>query len=175
MQGKKIQNKVLTKWGLPRKGEAKSENDQVAVDVEKAKKTKDKLIGKVREQISPIISQATPKITSAAQPVKSMFGDKLVKKIGRIVVIAVLLIILLYIASLFVKNLRNNGEIALDGSATPTVAPYLPYNPSVYAENELVLQLEEDIKVLDRELSTIQLKVNILTPPELNFDINFEE
>ena len=104
-----------------------------------------------------------------------MFAGKLIKKILRITAIVILIIIFLYIISLFAKNLRQNGEVALNGLPTPTLAPYLPYNPSVYAEDDLVLKLEEDIKVLDRELSTTQLKENILTPPTLDFDINFED
>jgi hypothetical protein len=76
---------------------------------------------------------------------------------------------------LLVKTARQNGEVAIPGLPTPTTAPYQPYNPSVYAEDELVLQLEEDIKVLDRELSIVQLKETILTPPVLDFNVNFEE
>ncbi len=175
MAKKQIPSRNVVKSGTPRKGENVSEDNQITADFKKAKDFKEQLVQKVQEQLQPVVSQATPKITSAAEPVKSMFGGELIKKILRITAIIILLLILLYIISLFVKNLRKNGEVALNGLPTPTLAPYLPYNPSVYAEDELVLELEEDIKVLDRELSTALLKETILTPPSLDFDINFED
>lgn len=175
MAGKQVPDKNLVRKKLPRKGKTNQEEDQIADDIRKAKEVKEQIVQKVQEQLQPVISQAAPKITSAAQPVKSLFGGELIKKILRITTIVILIIIFLYIISLFVKNLKQNGEVALNGLPTPTLAPYLPYNPSVYAEDDLVLKLEEDIKVLDRELSTAQLKETILTPPVLDFDINFED
>ena len=175
MAGKRLPHQDLAKTGNPRKGEVNPEGDQIAVDIKKAKEIKEQIVQKVQQQLQPVVSQAVPKITNAAQPVKDMFAGKLIKKILRITAIVILIIIFLYIISLFAKNLRQNGEVALNGLPTPTLAPYLPYNPSVYAEDDLVLKLEEDIKVLDRELSTTQLKENILTPPTLDFDINFED
>lgn len=175
MAGKQVPHKDLVSSNLPRKGEANVKENQITVDIRKAKKVKEQVIQKVQQQLQPVISEATPKITSAAQPVKSLFKGELIKKIFRIAAILFLIIIFLYIISLFVKNIRENGEIALDGLPTPTLVPYLPYNPSVYADDELVLELEEDINVLDRELSTSQLRETILTPPILDFDINFED
>ena len=175
MAEKQLPHQDLVKTGKPRKGKVSPEGDQIAVDIKKAKEVKEQIVQKVQQQLQPVVSQAVPKITSAAQPVKSLFGGELIKKILRLPAIIMLFIVFLYIISLFVKNLRQDGEIALNGLPTPTLAPYLPYNPSVYAEDDLVLMLEEEIKVLDRELSTAQLKENILTPPVLDFDINFED
>jgi len=164
MVDKQIPHRDLVKEGLPRKGEAKPQDDQITVDIKKAKEFKDEIVGKVKEQISPVVSQATPKITSAAQPVKSLFKGEFIKKILKIAAILFLIIIFLYIISLFVKNIRENGEISQNGLPTPTLIPYLPYNPSVYADDELVLELEEDINVLDRELSPNLGKQSSLHP-----------
>jgi hypothetical protein len=173
----------LIKTGLPRKGINTVGNDQIATDIAKAKQVGQKVVGKVKEAISPVVDQNKNVISknqgsfiqSVTLPTKEMFDKPHIKKILRITLMIILLLLLLNIVSLLVKTARQNGELAIPGLPTPTVVPYQPYNPSVYAEDELVLQLEEDIKVLDRELSIASLKETILTPPELDFDVNFEE
>ena len=165
----------LVKTGLPRKGVEQLKDDQIASDLARAKEAGLKIVGKVKETVNPVISQNKQNIQTTLAPAKGIFANFPFKKIARIVAVVLLLLVLLYIVSLFVKTIRQNGEVAVSGIPTPTVAPYIPYNPSVYAEDELVLQLEEDIKVLDRELATAQLKETILTPPVLDFNINFEE
>ena len=165
----------LVKTGLPRKGVEQLKNDQVSSDLARAKEAGSKIVGRVKEAVTPVISQNKQTIQTTLAPAKGMFANFPFKKIARIVAVVLLLLVLLYIVSLFVKTIRQNGEVTVSGIPTPTVAPYIPYNPSVYAEDELVLQLEEDIKVLDRELATAQLKETILTPPVLDFKVNFEE
>ena len=165
----------LVKTGLPRKGVEQLKDDQIASDLARAKEAGLKIVGKVKESVNPVISQNKQNIQTTLAPAKGILANFPIKKIARIVAVVILLLVLLYIVSLFVKTIRQNGEVAVSGIPTPTVAPYIPYNPSVYAEDELVLQLEEDIKVLDRELATAQLKETILTPPVLDFNINFEE
>ncbi|OGM12587.1 hypothetical protein A2V80_00030 [Candidatus Woesebacteria bacterium RBG_16_39_8b] len=157
----------LVKTGLPRKDINAGNDDQISSDLAKAKEVGKKVVGRVKETITPVVNQNKDIISEK----QTLF----IKKIVRISIIVILLLVFLYIISLLVKTARQNGEVAVPGFPSPTVAQYLPYNPSVYAEDEMVLQLEEDIKVLDRELSTIQLKETILTPPTLDFNVNFEE
>ena len=181
----------LVKTGLPRKDINAGNDDQISSDLAKAKEVGKKVVGRVKETITPVVNQnkdiiskkQTLFIQSVVAPARNMFDNPLIsekqtlfiKKIVRISIIVILLLVFLYIISLLVKTARQNGEVAVPGFPSPTVAQYLPYNPSVYAEDEMVLQLEEDIKVLDRELSTVQLKETILTPPTLDFNVNFEE
>jgi len=175
MASKQSTHQDLVKTGLPRKDINAGNNDQIMSDLTKAKEVGKKVVGKVKETITPMVNQNKNLIQTITTPARNMFDNPLIKKIVRISVIVILLLVFLYIISLLVKTARQNGEVAVPGLPTPTVAQYLPYNPSVYAEDELVLQLEEDIKVLDRELSTVQLKETILTPPTLDFNVNFEE
>jgi len=183
MTSKQSTHQDLVKTRLPRKDINAGNDDQIMSDLTKVKSVGKKVVGKVKETITPVVNQnkdiiskkQTLFIQSVTTPARNMFDNPLIKKIVRISVIVILLLVFLYIISLLVKTARQNGEVAVTGIPSPTVAQYLPYNPSVYAEDELVLQLEEDIKVLDRELSTVQLKETILTPPTLDFDVNFEE
>lgn len=71
--------------------------------------------------------------------------------------------------------MREAGDLGGIEGPSPTVGPFRPYKPSIYADDEKVKQMDEDAKVLNRELSTVQLKETILTPPVLDFNINFKE
>ena len=175
MASKQSTHQDLVKTGLPRKDINAGNDDQISSDLTKAKEVGKKVVGKVKETITPVVNQNKNIIQTVTTPARNMFDNPLIKKIVRISIIVILLLVFLYIISLLVKTARQNGEVAVPGIPSPTVAQYLPYNPSVYAEDEMVLQLEEDIKVLDRELSTVQLKETILTPPTLDFNVNFED
>ena len=175
MTKKQIPHRKLVKAGLPRKGGVHPPADQMTQDLEKAKAATGKFVDRLKGKVKPVIAERAPFLKEVAEPARSLFSGDLVKKLVRTAIVALLLILLLYIASLFVKKPNDVGIITKDGLPTPTVVPYLPYNPSVYAEDELVLRLEEEIKVLDREISTARLKETILTPPSLDFDIDFED
>lgn len=175
MAGKQLPQRNLVSPGLPKKGEAKPADDQVSQDISKAKVATDKFVGKVKEKVTPAVAKRIPKLSDVAGAGEGLISGDLIKKLTRTAVIAGALILLLYIASLFFKTPGEDGAVPGVEIPTPTVAPYLPYNPSIYAEEELVLKLEEDIKVLDRELSTAQLKESILTLPVLDFEIEFED
>jgi hypothetical protein len=68
---------------------------------------------------------------------------------------------------------EESGNGGVDGGPTPTIEPYRPYIPSIYTEDEVILQLEEDIGVLDQEMHTTILKETKLNPPRLDFEIGF--
>jgi hypothetical protein len=56
----------------------------------------------------------------------------------------------------------------------PTIPPFQRFKPSIYADDPVILKLQEDISVLDRELSNTQIKETILEPPSLDFNVTFK-
>ncbi|OGM14513.1 hypothetical protein A3A76_05940 [Candidatus Woesebacteria bacterium RIFCSPLOWO2_01_FULL_39_23] len=58
---------------------------------------------------------------------------------------------------------------------TPTYSPYQKYKPSIYADDPVVLKLEEDFNVLEAEMLTTPLTEGTLTLPVLDFEINFNK
>ena len=70
---------------------------------------------------------------------------------------------------------RQNDRVISEpvGGVFPTLPPFQQYRPSVYADDPLILQLEKDINVLDRELSNVQIKEILLEPPKFDFNISF--
>lgn len=175
MAGKQIPHEDFVSKGLPKKGEDQIQDDQIGTDIQKVKEVKDQLWGRVSSSVNPVISKQGKKIEGITASVQGLANEDLLKKLLRVVIIALLFIALLYIGSLIFKTATQNGENGQVVIPAPSVAPFNPFNPSIYAEDEGVLQFEEDLKILDRELSTSQLKEIILTPPFLNFDIDFEE
>lgn len=175
MAGKQLPHTDLVSSGLPKKGENQSPNDQVTTDLKKAKELRNNFLGKVGESVTPVISKQGKKVDSFTAPIKNLVDKSLLSKLMRIGLIILLIGLFLYITSLILKTVNESGDQSQISVPTPTIAPYHPFNPSIYAEDEAVLQMEEDIKILDRELSTSLLKETILTPPVLDFDVDFEE
>lgn len=174
MAKKKVPPGDLISKDLPRKGEVEKSDDAMASDIKKAKKATGKILNMVQASVSPVFSRQGSKIEN----IKSYFIDfadqDFGKKLLRFAGAAGFLVILLFIGSLVLKTVRETKEQDLVGVPGPTVGPFRPYKPSVYADDEGVLQMEEDAKVLNREVSTAQLKETILTPPVLDFNINFK-
>ncbi len=175
MGGKHLPHDDLVRRGLPKKGEVDQTQDQISQDIGKIKDITGKVFGKVRSTLYPKISENIPVVVNVRSSIKDKFNSELIKKIAKGFFVILFLILLLYITSMVMKTIVQKEVGDNGGVPTPSIAQFTPYKPSIYAEDELVLQLEEDVKVLERELSTSQLKENLLTPPVLDYNINFKE
>lgn len=173
MPGKQLPHRDLVSKGLPGKGEVEQPKDQLAADMKKVKDLKSDLVGKIRSALFPVVPENIPAVVNVKFSIKDRFDPDLIKKLGRGLAVVLLLLVLFPIGSSIFKSVLKNGEQGDGGVPTPSVGPFRPYKPSIYADDEQVLQMEEDVKVLDRELSTSQLKDTVLTPPVLDFDISF--
>lgn len=89
----------------------------------------------------------------------------------------VILLALSLVASRLATSIRQGGKGTGQSQAVPTPTPvgFQPYKPSVYAGDPEVLKLEEEINILDREVSSAQIKETTLNPPTLDFNINFKQ
>ena len=160
-------------------GQAEGKEDQLASDLKEAKGFADKIFGKISSLSSPITSKGAPKIKEIGGSAKNLLGGGFIKKIAKVAGVALVIILLLLIALQIVERVRDMGMGEENGivTTTPSISPgpYIPLNPSVYAEDELVLEIEDDLRVIDREMSTTGLPETTLTPPVLDFDINFKK
>lgn len=64
-------------------------------------------------------------------------------------------------------------KIEEDITPTPEVIQEIS-NPSPYADDLIILKIEQDIKKIDKELQETDLKEASLNPPLLDMDIEFE-
>ena len=99
------------------------------------------------------------------------------KNLIRVLLVVFFLLILTFIGIRIVQLLSNGGNddttVQLPNNVIPSPVPYIPHNPSVYAEDVEVLKLEEDILVLERELSNTNIKEDRLYPPTLDYNVRF--
>lgn len=147
-------------------GETRRDSNQITSDIKEARGFADKIIGRISKT----------KLKGLGSPSKSLLGENFTKKILRFGGMVLIVFIVLLIVERVVNFVRRTGmEDGVFVAPSPTVGPFRPYNPSVYAEDERVLLMEEDLQVLDRELSTTILKETTLNPPVLDFDINFRQ
>lgn len=92
-------------------------------------------------------------------------------------VVIVLVVAIAFVGMKAVQTLRGNGGfLGLgngDGEPTPTLSEVEPDVPSIYARDEVILVLEEDINTLDGQLSSTVLKESSLDVPQLDMEIRF--
>lgn len=101
-------------------------------------------------------------------------NQKLLKIFKVVAIVFVSIVSISFVASKivnFVKRGNGNGEVP---TPAPTIVPYQVEKPSVYAEDEKVLEIEERAKTLDKQMSDTVVRETILNPPSLDFDIDFK-
>jgi hypothetical protein len=148
------------------------QEDSVLKDLRNIKNFAGKVFGKAAVKLQPSGKTAG----SSPQTASQTAGHGLFVKIVRLFIIFIFLLILVYIGVRIYTLLQEDGE---NGSpvvyTTPTPVPYKPSKPSVYAEDEFILDLEETLKILEREIAGINIRESTLTPPILDFNINFDD
>src|SRR3989344_8892019 len=168
--GKKQQvqsGSVSSESGSPVPQQQVSE-DSVAQDIQEFKNFLGKVSGKVSRSVSPTITKSK---ASASSTVGQIVDTGFLKKIVRVFLIVFFLMIVVYIGfRLFSELKENDGDGISPEGITSTPIPYQPYKPSVYAEDPTTLRLEEEINVIERELSSANLRESLLTPPSLDFE-----
>lgn len=119
-----------------------------------------------------------PSVTNVSGLKKpSVFGP--LRKIFKILIIVIMALGLIYwVLTLSDRSGNGNGGSGPgsnigNGNFTPTPIEIEPSQPSIYALDEVILQLEEDINTLDRELSTTVLRETSLNPPKLDLNVRF--
>ena len=151
------------------------EEDSVREDVQKFKTFVRKSITKVSTSSKPFTSKGLATGSVLTSSLKGAFENKFIKRLVRTFLILVFLMILIFIGIKLFRLLQEDGEVKEPRrEVTPTPASYQPYKPSVYANDPEVLQLEEDINVLEREISGSNLREDKLIPPNLDYNVSFK-
>ena len=153
---------------------ASSEEDSIVADIEGFKKFVGKTVKKVSIKTTPVAEHGAELGSQAVSGAKQLVDKSFLKKLVRVFLILVFLIILVFIALRLFKILQeDNGEVVRPPGVSPSPIPYEPYKPSVYAGDPEVLQLEEDINILEAELTNTNIREERLFPPSLDFNVRF--
>lgn len=154
----------------------------------KVEKHSDKYLDEAKEKMQDIQAQMQEKkrqnIGQTSQPVGANFPNPVRTKMSppiKKAAIGILIVgVLLITVAIFVRMFSGSGEENGEGQITVTVTPEasidvpVPRSNSIYATDPEVLQIEENINVLDGEMSRTLLKETRLNPPPtLDFDVKF--
>ena len=92
-------------------------------------------------------------------------------------IVTAILFLLLIIATVFVNTKKRRGEEKTLPVPTRTISPPARAKPThpVYAEDPIILEIEEKVRAMDQELIFADLEEAKLVPPILDLDINFEQ
>ena len=154
--------------------------DPVSKDIERAKSFVGEVVGKVEKVTGPKVSGITKSLREKLSNfnIKGKFNlkSKSFKIILGILIFVILLSGLAYGAISIIKksvngSKQNGGQIT--SMSTPTPLSFRPYKPSIYAGDEEIMTLEEDLEILRKEISGTNIRENILEPPQLDFKIEF--
>lgn len=113
-----------------------------------------------------------PKLKLKIPSIDFNSGNK--KKIMIFAAVPIILVVLLLVASV-VKGLIGNGGVPLPiltPTPTPTATP--EQSPSPYAEDDVVLRIEEEVNKFDEKLNNAVLRDDTIRVPSLDWDINFK-
>ncbi len=92
-------------------------------------------------------------------------------------VFLILLIIIAVGVSILDRRLVNPTQTSTPtvSQASPTPQEFIPQTePSIYANDAEVQKLDEETRVLDGEVTRLQLRESTLNPPILDFNVNFK-
>ncbi len=96
------------------------------------------------------------------------------KKMKYLVIILVVFVVI-FAATFLYKAMQDRRPVPTPTIIPPTPVPYQHYRPSVYAKDKDLLAIEEDLKVLERELNQPLQKESYLELPVLDYQVSFEE
>ncbi len=154
--------------------------DVIVSDLKRAKTFIGRTAAQLRQAAKPYIDQTKKSGDSISQNVQTTTQSSLIsykkglERLIRTAVLLVLFILIVFIGFNVYRSFTNspNGETR-GVPATPTLIPYEPQNPSLYAEDPEILSLEENLLVLDRELANTNIRITPITLPQLDFNITF--
>ena len=164
--------------------EAKKLNEEINTkaakdEIEKQESKRDKFFNKLSGKINKVISKEdkeekkTPKEEETQEEAKKLSIGKIPLNWKKLLPFSPLLLIIAFAiyVKLFQKTLPTREGQTIP--PTPTYSPFQKFKPSVYANDPTVIKLEETLNVLDREMATVPLTEDTLTPPVLDFNISF--
>lgn len=152
-----------------------SKEDSVKEDIVKFKA----FIGKYKKQadtkMAPMTQRGYEAVGKMTATADSVSDRPFYKKMLNLFFTLFFVLILVYVGATLYNIWRGKNPVnQTSEEPTPTPVPFVPAKPSVYAKDEVILKIEEDINVLKNELIRVSLRENDLQPPRLDFDVTFK-
>lgn len=156
----------------------------IASDIAKAKEVSQKLISSIKEKLKPslvaekkVFSDSNNFVSNLFTKVKIVFQSALTRKIGIVFFVFVVVVFAVVIFSRFIVKVPEQKTpanfISVKDSPTPTQTEFRPSQLSIYSNDKTILELEERINILSRQIDSVNIRENTLVPPDLDFSISF--
>ena len=97
----------------------------------------------------------------------------LLKKLIWAFFVIAFLLILVFVGITLFRRLNGNGNGGSLSNLSPSPGAYHPHKPSVWADDKEVLSIEEDLSVLEKEISRANVREVIPKLPSLDFNVSF--
>jgi hypothetical protein len=151
------------------------QEDSVANDMRMLKEFAKKSVEKAKTVVAPYAKKGMVSVSDTSKVVSTSADHKFIKTLIRTFLILFFTVVLIFIAIYLYRMLQKENVAVQPGSSVSvTPVPFSPFKPSVYALDPEVLQLEEEINILERELARVNIKEEGVNPPKLDFSINFK-
>jgi hypothetical protein len=162
----------------PVSAEVKSSDKNIDPKVAKEETTeieskRDKLFASISKKINNLIPKGGKEEKKLGAEVEKPAIGKIPLNWKKLLPFSPLLLIILFALYVQIFGKGKPAKENLSLPPTPTYSPYQKFKPSIYADDPQVTKLEEALNVLDREMKTTPLTEGTLTPPVLDFKIDF--
>lgn len=153
------------------------EEDSVVSDIKNFKSFTKESLGKISTALKPYAKKGSEASSTVVAKAGGLVDKNFLRQLIRIFLILFFLLVLIFVGIRLFK-VSTNGENGDGGGGggvvvTPTPIDYQPYRPSIYNDDPEIKKLEEDISVLQGEMSSTNLRETDLNPPNLDFNISF--
>ena len=103
-----------------------------------------------------------------------LIGQELLKTVIKIIVVFFLTLVFVVVLMRVINSMNKGKTEESVVQPTPTKAVIKSKKPSVYAEDEKVLEVEEKINLLESKMSDTDIREAILKAPILDFNVDFK-
>lgn len=130
------------------------------------------------------VSSATTAVEQSASKVGRGLPINLNSKLLKIMAIVLAVFIVLLVIGKLYQTIKNSSKkqaesptMTQEETVTPTTKFVISVTPklgeSVYANDPVIAEIEEELEILENEISKNPLRESLLIPPTLDFNISF--
>jgi hypothetical protein len=147
------------------------EEDSVAEDIKHLKT----FTHHVEEKLNPFVKKGKEKSGKVVTSAAKVIDTKLLRLLVSILMILIFAGVVFFIASRFYKTVteEDGGNGVAVEQVSPTGVDYQFQDPSAWAEDPVVKQIEQEVGTLEREVINAIIKETNLNPPTLDFNVSF--
>lgn len=151
------------------------DEDSVQEDLKKLRS----VVGKIKSRILKIFKPFVKKGAETAGATVKKSSDSIEKNWRKTIKPIALVMIGIFIVFLGIILVRryviNVVEEKQSGAIEPTIPPFKTYEPSIYADDDEVVAIEDELSILENEIDNVRVIESSLAPPVLDFDVSFDE